>query len=151
VIEIVNHSDELKEYLKKLNVEWLEKYFRVEDVDVLHLNDPDTYILNKGGFIFYAKYNHEVVGTASLLKINASEYELGKMAVTEKAQGLGIGTALMEHCISFAEKLKVKRLILYSNKSLGPALHLYRKYGFHEVEMESGHYDRANIKMEKLF
>ena len=92
--------------------------------------------------------NGEIVGTASLLKKSESEFELGKMAVTASAQGLGIGKRLMEHCLDFAKRQGITKLILYSNTKLTSAIHLYRKYGFVEVELESGLYERANIKME---
>jgi len=149
-IQIIEHNESLKDHLKKLNVEWLEKYFRVEPIDVIQLSNPQAEIIDKGGLIFYAKYNNEIVGTASLLKVTDSEYELGKMAVTSSAQGLGIGKALMDHCLDVAKHMGLKTVILYSNRSLGPAIHIYRKYGFKEVELEAGHYERADIKMEKV-
>jgi mannose-6-phosphate isomerase-like protein (cupin superfamily)/N-acetylglutamate synthase-like GNAT family acetyltransferase len=149
-IEIVNYSDELKSFIKTLNVEWLTKYFRVEPIDEKQLSDPVKEIINKGGKIFFAKHKQEVVGTASLLKVSDEIFELGKMAVTESAQGAGIGSVLMDQCIIEARKLDLKKLILYSNRKLDAAIHLYKKYGFNEVPMEAGHYERANIKMEKL-
>jgi ribosomal protein S18 acetylase RimI-like enzyme len=37
---------------------------------------------------------------------------------------------------------------LYSHRKLTPAISLYRKIGFKEVEVEKEvHYERANIKM----
>jgi quercetin dioxygenase-like cupin family protein/predicted GNAT family N-acyltransferase len=150
-IEIAEYSPEMKAHIKRLNVEWLEKYFRVEESDHVQLNDPGKEIRDKGGLMFFAKYREEVVGTASLLKMEEDVYELGKMAVTESAQGLGIGKVLMEHALNLARKLRLKKLVLYSNTSLGPAIHLYKKYGFSEVKLEAGHYERANIKMEKIF
>ncbi len=148
-VEIVDYSDELKEAIKILNYEWLEKYFRVEDTDVQSLSNPREEIIDKGGFIFYAKLNGEIVGTASLLKKDTNIFELGKMAVSEKAQGHKIGTLLLEHCLQVAKEKQIKTLILYSNTQLQSAIHLYRKYGFTEIEMDEGLYDRANIKMEK--
>jgi len=148
-IEIIDFSDEICEPIKTLNYEWLEKYFQVEEGDVRSLSNPKTEIIDKGGFVFYAKLNHEIVGTASLLKKTDQIFELGKMAVTEKAQGFGIGTLLLEHCLKIAGQIGVQRLILYSNTKLKQAIHLYRKYGFVEVELELGLYERANIKMEK--
>ena len=150
MIEIVNYTEETKEYVKTLNYEWLEKYFVVEPNDVIQLTDPQKEIIEKDGHIFYAKHNGEIVGTASLLKLDDGIYELGKMAVTEGAQGLGIGKILIEHCIKIARQMGIPRLVLYSNTKLKPAIHLYQKYGFTEVELEPGHYVRANIKMEKL-
>jgi len=148
-IEIVNYSEELKHPIKTLNIEWLEKYFKVEPNDVIQLSNPKEEIIDKGGLIFYARLNGSIVGTASLLKINEASYELGKMAVTDNAQGHGIGNVLMHHCINVAKQMNLKNLVLYSNRSLKPALHLYEKFGFEEVVMEFGHYERANIKMIK--
>lgn len=71
------------------------------------------------------------------------------MAVSEKAQGVGIGKILLEHCLYVAKQKQIRTLILYSNTILQPAIHLYRKYGFEEIKLESGLYERANIKMEK--
>ena len=150
-IEIIPYSPEFKEDLKTLNYEWLEEYFHVEEGDRISLSNPQEYILDKGGFIFFAKYNGEIVGTASLLKKTDTVFELGKMAVSKNAQGLGIGKLLMEHCLEFAKQKEIEKLILYSNTILEPAIHLYRKYGFVEIEMEPGVYERGNIKMEKRF
>ena len=149
-IEIVDYSEEEKEAVKRLNTEWLQKYFHVEPIDDIQLSNPKEEIIDKGGKIFYAKYKNEIVGTASLLKVKDEIYELGKMAVTDHAQGHGIGTILMEHCLHIAEQYSIQKLILYSNTKLEPAIHLYLKYGFVEVELEPGHYQRANIKMEKV-
>ena len=44
----------------------------------------------------------------------------------------------------------IEKLILYSNTKLASAIHLYKKYGFTEIELEQGLYERANIKMEIL-
>lgn len=148
-IEIIPYSDQLKEAIKVLNYEWLEKYFRVEQSDIQWLSNPKEEIIDKGGFIFYAKLNSEIVGTASLLKKTEDVFELGKMAVSEKAQGHKIGTLLLEHCLQFAKQKQIRTLILYSNTKLKSALHLYRKYGFSEIKLDEELYERANIKMEK--
>lgn len=148
-IEIIPYSDDLKEAIKVLNYEWLEKYFRVEQSDIQSLSNPNEEIIDKGGFIFYAKLNDEIVGTASLLKKTEDVFELGKMAVSEKAQGHKIGTLLLEHCLQFAKQKQIRTLILYSNTKLKSALHLYSKYGFSEIQLDEGLYERANIKMEK--
>ena len=150
MIEIVNYTEETKEYVKTLNYEWLEKYFVVEPNDVIQLANPQGEIIDKGGLIYYVKHNGAIVGTVSLLKVEDSVYELGKMAVSEKAQGLGIGKIMMEHCFKVALEMGIAKLVLYSNTSLKPAIHLYEKYGFVEIPLEPGHYGRANIKMEKV-
>ena len=148
-IEIIDFSEELSEPIKTLNYEWLEKYFHVETGDIVTLSNPKVQIIDKGGFIYYALLNGEIVGTASLLKKTDSIFELGKMAVSKAAQGLGIGNILITHCMDRAREKNIQTLILYSNTQLESALHIYRKYGFKEIELEPGLYERANIKMEK--
>ncbi len=147
-VEIIDYSEDLKEHIKTLNYEWLKKYFHIEKSDEVSLSNPKEKIIDQGGFIFYAKLCDEIVGTASLLKISDTVYELGKMAVTQKAQGNKIGTLLLKHCLSFLKEKKIKKCILYSNTKLKSALYLYKKYGFTEITLETGVYERANIKME---
>lgn len=121
----------------------------MEQSDIQSLSNPKEEIIDKGGFIFYAKLNDEIIGTVSLLKKTGTIFELGKMAVAEKAQGYKIGTLLLEHCLDFAKQKDIKNLILYSNTKLESALHLYCKFGFSEIKLYEGLYERANIKMEK--
>lgn len=147
-VEIIPFTIELKDHIKILNLEWLEKYFKVEPKDKIVLSNPQNEIIDKGGFIFYAKYEEEIVGTYSLLKIDESTFELNKMAVTASAQGKGIARNMLLHCLAFATEKKIKKLLLYSNRSLKTALYLYEKFGFVEVQLESGVYERADIKME---
>lgn len=148
MIQIIPYSDKYKNYIKDLNVEWLEKYFSVEPHDQIQLADPDKEIRQKGGQIYYATYNGNIVGTVTLMRVDEITLELGKMAVNENFQGLGIGKKLLEFAIESARLQKINSLILYSNTVLQQAIGLYRKYGFVEVEMDRTHYKRANIKME---
>lgn len=149
-VEIIPFSADLKKPIKTLNIEWLKKYFKVEPKDELVLSNPQSEIIDKGGFIFYARYNNEIVGTISLLKIDNTTYELSKMAVTDSVQGLGVGKKMIEYCFDVAREKNIKRLFLYSNRSLLSAIHLYEKYGFVEIPLEEGVYERADIKMEKI-
>jgi N-acetylglutamate synthase-like GNAT family acetyltransferase len=149
-VTIISYSEELKEPIKTLNLEWLNRYFKVEKKDEIILSNPQEEIIDKGGLIYYALYNNEIVGTVSLIKIDESTFELSKMAVTDGVQGLGIGKKLLEHCLAIASEKKIKKLLLYSNRKLLPAIHLYEKYGFKEVSLNNVTYERADIKMEKI-
>ena len=146
---IIPFSQDLAAPIKTLNLQWLQRYFKVEPKDDIVLSNPQTEIIDKGGMIFYAQINDVIIGTVSLLKINDSCYELSKMAVSDAYQGLGIGKKLLLHCFAVAEKQKIEKLILYSNRKLKLAIHLYEKFGFFEIPLEKGIYERADIKMEK--
>ncbi|MGO4819627.1 GNAT family N-acetyltransferase [Flavobacterium sp. W22_SRS_FP1] len=150
IVSIIPFSADLKEPIKILNIEWLKKYFKIEPIDEKVLSNPQEEIIDKGGMIFYAKFKEEIVGTVSLLKRTDTAFELSKMAVTDTVQGLGIGKKLLEHCIEIAEQQGIKKIILYSNRCLKSAIHLYEKFGFVEIALEDGVYERADIKMEKI-
>ena len=70
------------------------------------------------------------------------------MAFYEHFQGKQIGNKMLESCLIEAKKMKLEKVILYSNTLLNPAIHLYKKYGFIEVVGFESEYKRANIKME---
>ncbi|MCO5287766.1 MAG: GNAT family N-acetyltransferase [Chitinophagaceae bacterium] len=148
-IEIIDYTDELKEKFKELNYEWIIKLFKPEQHDIEVLSNPEHFILENGGHIFFAKQNEEIIGTAALIRVDNTTFELSKMGVTEKARGTGVGNLLIQHCINFATANHIKSLILYSSTVLGPAIHLYEKYGFYEVPLEGAQHKRANIKMKK--
>lgn len=148
-IEIIPYSNKLKAHIKILNYQWLEKFFRIEKGDLTSLSNPKEEIIDQGGFIFYARVNNQIIGAIALIKKTSTIYEIGKMAVAENSQGLGVGTLLLEHCIKISEEKKFLKLILYSNTALKSAMYLYEKYGFIETKLEEGLYERANIKMVK--
>jgi N-acetylglutamate synthase-like GNAT family acetyltransferase len=133
-----------------LNIEWLEKYFHVEDHDRDVLSNPEKYIINKGGIILFAEFNGHLVGTVALMPTkNKDTYELTKMAVNLNYRDKKIGQKLLVKIISIAEKMSFKKIILYSNRKLKNAIHLYLKYNFNEINLEEKcPYDRADIKME---
>ncbi|TYB73093.1 GNAT family N-acetyltransferase [Bizionia gelidisalsuginis] len=133
-----------------LNIEWLSALFEVEPYDEKVLSNPETYIINKGGFIFFAKLEGTIVGTFALIPLpNQDAYELTKMAVSPDYRGQKIGQQLLEFCIDFATRKNDFRLLLYSSRKLENAIHLYRKYGFKEIPVEDHCvYERCDIKME---
>ena len=69
------------------------------------------------------------------------------MAVDETHQGLKIGRQLAESAIAWCKQKSAQHVILYSNTKLVPAISLYRKLGFREVELD-GTYKRSDIKMQ---
>lgn len=147
-IRIVPYQPQYAKALKALNYQWLEKYFRVEKGDEIALSNPQKEIIDKGGFIFFAQVQETIVGTVALLKKSDFVFELGKMAVSENHRGKGIGQQLLQYSINFAKEKHIRKIILYSNTRLVQALHLYQKFGFKEIPLEEGLYERADIKME---
>lgn len=148
MIEIISYSDKYHEDFKRLNLEWLDKYNLTESHDLMVLNDPVGTIINRGGFIWLAKADDEIVGTAALMNEGHGIFELAKMSVTEKWQGKGISKLLIETCLGKAKEIGVKKLLLFSNHQLQTALGLYEKYGFQHVEVKDSPFETADVKME---
>ncbi|MFN7117800.1 MAG: GNAT family N-acetyltransferase [Saprospiraceae bacterium] len=149
-VEIIDYKPKYHADFKKLNYEWIEKYFKVEETDRQSLEHPDKKILQPGGHIFLARYNKEIVGTCALIKMDENCFELAKMAVTEKAQGKHIGWLLGQAVIAKAKALGATKLYLESNTKLEPALRLYQKLGFQRIVGKPSPYERSNIQMELI-
>ena len=152
-IKIIDFKPEYTKDFYNLNIEWLKTFFYVEAYDENVLSQPDKYIINKGGFIFFAIKNEKVVGTVALMPTEKSRIlELTKMAVLPEERGLKIGQQLLQHCIDFGKSQNLKALLLYSSTKLKNAIYLYRKYGFVELELEKDSpYLRSDIKMLLAF
>ena len=148
-LKILPFKDEYAKAFYKLNIEWLETYFYVEDFDKEVLSNPKKYIINPGGYIFLVVEKDTVIGTVALMPYSERIFELTKMAIAPKHQGNKIGQQLMQYCIDFAIKNKFDALVIYSNTLLENAIYIYRKYGFIEIPVEEkSPYKRCNIKME---
>jgi GNAT superfamily N-acetyltransferase len=147
--QILNYESVHQPWFEKLNRQWIEKYFSMEPLDYLILQDPEEHILKPGGKILMASCKDTIVGTVALKFIGDGVYELTKMAVDEDFQGLKIGYALGATVIEQAKQLGAKRIFLYSNTKLRPAVGLYYKLGFQEIPVD-GPYKRTDIKMELM-
>jgi ribosomal protein S18 acetylase RimI-like enzyme len=114
------------------------------------LDDPQGYILDRGGKVFMALADGEPVGCVALLKLADGGYEVAKMTVAESLRGSGLGRQLMQRCIDAAQAEGAPRLYLETNSSLAPALALYRAMGFRELAAQDTAYARCDVWMERL-
>lgn len=146
--EIIEYENIYQPGFRALNLEWLDRYNLTESHDLAVLDDPQSAILDKGGFIWLARMDNRIVGSAALIKVHEAEYELAKMAVSPDYRGRGISKQLIETCLSKARETGAKKLSLFSNHQLLTALKLYEKYGFYYVELEDSPFETADIKME---
>ena len=150
-VEIVDYTQAWAADFKRLNIEWLERYFYVEEVDDANLSDPHGNILAPGGRIVMARLGDDIIGTCALINAGEGRLELSKMAVTPRCQGLGVGRRLIEKAIGIFHDSPFQVLFLESNTKLRPAVALYESVGFRHVARPAtmdSHYQRANVYME---
>ncbi len=136
---------------RRLNEEWITRYFSLEEKDRKVFDDPEGEILDRGGMILILELDGQPVGCCALLKRDDETFEVGKMAVTETRQGKGFGRLLLQSCIDRARFLGKKQLYLETNSRLEAAVGLYRKLGFVELprhEWPPSPYTRVDLVME---
>jgi ribosomal protein S18 acetylase RimI-like enzyme len=148
-VKVIRFDDVHAADFARLNYEWIEKNFVVEDHDREMLDDPRGYIIEKGGEVFFALCGGTVAGTVAMLKFPDGSFELAKMAVSPEFRGRGIANHLMTACIEFAKEAGSPKVFLESSRKLSPALALYRKFGFEETELDKNTpYSRCDVRME---
>ena len=146
-VDIVDFDPTHREDFRRLNVEWLERWFTVEPIDEeIFANCED--IVDEGGAILFAKIGEEVVGTCALFKVDDA-FELAKMAVTEAHRGKHIGKKLLDAALARARALGAGSVFLVTNSKLSTATSLYRGAGF-RVKSSGAHpkYERGDLTME---
>lgn len=136
---------------RKLNEEWITRYFRIEAKDEEALNDPQVSILAPGGRIFFAVTEGHCIACCALLARGADEFEVAKMAVAAENRGTGVGRKLLEAVVAAARAAGTRRLYLETNRVLAPAIRLYQSVGFQHIppsRVIPSPYARADIYME---
>src|SRR3977135_3830969 len=66
---------------RRLNEEWITRFFRIEPKEAPIPGDPQGTILDKGGRIFFATAGERCVGCCALVRMNDKEFEVAKRAV----------------------------------------------------------------------
>jgi putative acetyltransferase len=136
---------------RQLNEEWIKRFFRIEEKDEATFAHPAQTIIGRGGQILMAIVGGEAVGCCALLRTAESEFEVGKMAVSPRHQGAGIGKRLLLAAIDAGLQAGADRLYLETNHALTPAICLYESVGFKHLDptrVEPSRYARADVYME---
>ena len=151
-ITIIPFRDDLAEAFARLNQEWIERFFRMEESDRKTLHDPHGSVLAAGGQIFFALDGDTPVGAVAAVHASPGTYELAKMAVSPSHQGRGIGEMLGRAAIEFALAQRADVMFLETNSALAPAIRLYERLGFaHAQPPVPSVYERADVYMELRF
>lgn len=134
---------------RDINLDWIERFFAVEQKDRDVLGNPAKYILDPGGAILLAVEDDIPLGVVALMVMGEGSVELAKMGVRPQAQGKGAGRLLVAGAIAKAREMGMRRVYIETNAKLGPALKLYNDAGFQPVrETIPSPYARADVQLE---
>jgi DNA-binding MarR family transcriptional regulator/N-acetylglutamate synthase-like GNAT family acetyltransferase len=151
-LSIRGYSDDLAGDFYRINAEWIEGMFVLEENDRRILMNPREMIVDRGGIILFVEADGlGVVGTCALIRIDEGSYELTKMGVSETARGRKAGEFLLRHILERAGAMGIAKLYLLTNSQCAPAIYLYEKLGFrHDAEIMRDYgsrYERCNVAM----
>lgn len=151
-LAIRQFTDELAPHFDRINREWIEDMYVLEQIDTDQLTNPRKYIVDTGGDILFVEDPElGIIGTCGLMKTGEREFELTKMGVSKSARGRNAGKFLLAAAIERAFALGCDRLFLLTNEKSAAAIHLYEQLGFvHDAQVMADYgaeYDRCNVAM----
>lgn len=148
-MKIIEYNEIYKNDFIELNKNWIQKYFTIEEHDLEQLDNVEHY-LSEGAMIFFAVEDEQVLSTCMVLQLQPNIWEICKFATNEKFKGKGAGKAVFQATIDYAIKNGAKKIVIYSNQSLKPAIHIYQSFGFKEVPVDIDDYDRCDYQAEMI-
>lgn len=146
MIQLIAYTKQHQADFKRLNLEWINAHAVLGAHDHHVLEDPERYILANDGQIILAAMEKEIVGTIALSRNSKGRLELSKLSVTSEFRGNGIGKRLTEEVINRAKNMGEQELFLWTNQILKPAIALYEKLGFEQINQE-GKTPHCDIEM----
>ncbi len=135
-LSILDYRPSLKKYFYELAGPWLLKVLKgkLEAEDEFTLHQPDKAYIETGGFLFFARFNEEIVGCVALKRLDEQTFEFAKLFIDPELRQLGIATKLIERCITRCKENDATELWLQTTMSMPQAHKLYEKLGFIDQE-----------------
>lgn len=118
---LINGDGSFKEYLA------IQNY----DEELEHL---DNKYGTPWGRLYLAYYEGELAGCIGLRKIDEINCEMKRLYVRPQFRGKRIGEHLVKHIIKEAKLIGYSQMLLDTLPFLQSAIHMYKKYGFYEIE-----------------
>ncbi|KAA3639919.1 MAG: GNAT family N-acetyltransferase [Bacteroidetes bacterium] len=116
-------------YAKALGIDLAFQNFESELNNLrAQYHEPDGIL-----FIIFSQENRPI-GCVGIRKLDNNICELKRMYLEAPFRGTGIGKQMMEESIKAARKLGYEKIRLDTLATMKPAINLYKKYDFYEIE-----------------
>lgn len=86
-----------------------------------------------------AEVDDQPVGSVFCMRKDPRTAQLRLLLVEPSARGLGVGSRLVDECVSFARSVGYEVVSLWTNDVLAAARHIYQRAGFQLVEEDRHH------------
>lgn len=127
--------------------------FGPSDPEVLAMSQ--AFLPEPDACYFVAQVGNVLVGGGGIapLRNHLGICELKKLFILPQGRGFGIGNALMQKCLSFAESQAFEACYLDTIASMDTAIHLYIKYGFEYLPapLDAESHSGCDVWMMKRF
>ena len=104
------------------------------------------------GRLWIAESDARMVGSLGIVRTpDANVAQLRWFLIVREYRGVGLGRRMMDQAMAYSREAGLNRVFLWSFDELDAALHLYRAYGFVEVERTSSHLwgrKRTELRMD---
>ena len=149
-MKIIEYDSKYKDKFIEYNKDWIINIF-----GTLEKEDEETFEniekeLENGAMIYFSIENEDVLATCMSKPIQCDTWEICKLASNKHRNHKGAGSAVFEVSMNWAIEHGAKRLILFTNRKLKPAIHIYEKFGFRELNLDDYRYSRGDIAFEKI-
>lgn len=148
-MEVIEYQEKYKADFIQFNTDWIVDHFgALEEEDKAtfrHIEES----LKDGAMIYFAVENGVALATCMAKPMEKEgTWELCKLGSNKHVPHKGAGSAVFDAAMHWAICHGAKKLFILSNSKLKPALHIYEKYGFHEVKLDDYEYVRGDIAFE---
>lgn len=97
------------------------------------LDIDKTYMSNNGCHMWVAEWNGKIVGMVGLVQNENHKpgtAELQRMSVSKTCRKMGVASKLLDELLKYAREQRLEKIVLKTTNAQGPAIRLYKKYGF---------------------
>lgn len=149
-MQIVEYDPKYRQSFVNFNIGWLMDNFGYLEPSDRHTFDHIDEKLTNGAMIYFAVEDDIPLACCMAKPLEGDTWEICKFASTKSRPHKGCGSAVFEAAMNWAKDHGAKRLYLISNSGLKAAIHIYRKFGFQEVPLDTHEYARGDIAFEKI-
>ena len=118
---------------------YIECWKFINDCLKTDLLDIDkSYMSNKGSHMWVAEWNGKIVGMVGVIHNETHKpgvAELQRMSVSTTCRKMGIARKLLDQLIRHAREEGLEKIVLKTTSAQGPAIGLYKKYGFKHIDI----------------
>lgn len=110
-----------------------KEYLEIQNFDS-EVDDMEIKYGMPWGRLYLAYFDDELAGSIGLRRIDEENCEMKRLYVRPKFRGKKIGSHLVQKIIDDAKDIGYSYMLLDTLPFLESALHIYKKFGFYEIE-----------------